>query len=105
MPTRSQLDNVVVRHYVAYYGGLVQGISFDVTYSTGSGIDHYTYTYTVNGDATIAVVIGATSTQLYLKESGTWQTYSKLWKKSNGVWAVADPETDLDTSVNYVKGN
>ena len=61
MPTRSELDNVTVRHYVGYYGGLVLGISFDVTYSTGTGIDHYTYTYTVTGDATIAVTIGASS--------------------------------------------
>ena len=61
MPTRSELDNVTVRHYVGYYGGLVLGISFDVTYSTGTGIDHYTYTYTVSSNATIAVTIGASS--------------------------------------------
>ena len=59
LPTRAQLDNYTVRHYVGYYGGLVTGISFEVIYSTGSGIDHYTYTYTVDGDATIALKLMA----------------------------------------------
>lgn len=57
--TRSDLDNLTLRHYVGYYGGLVTGISFDVTYSTGAGIDHYTYTTTISSSITIAVVIGA----------------------------------------------
>lgn len=61
LPTRSQLDNVTLRHYVGYYGGLVLGISFNVTYSTpGSGNpEYYTYTYTVDGNATIEVSIGS----------------------------------------------
>lgn len=62
LPTRAELDDVTVRHFVGYYGGLVLGISFEVVYSTGSGLDHYTYTFTVTGDATIAVVIGGTVT-------------------------------------------
>lgn len=56
--TRLMLDNLTIRHYVGYYGGLVLGISFEVTYSTGTGIDHYTYTFTVSSDTTIAVIIG-----------------------------------------------
>lgn len=105
MPTRSQLDNYTVRHYVGYYGGLVTGISFEVTYSTGSGLDHYTYTYTVTGDATIAVTIGSSGgdTQIYIKENGSWVTYSALYQKVNGSWVlVSDPDTVLDTSAQYV---
>lgn len=60
--TRAELDDITLRHYVGYYGGLVLGISFVVTYSTGTGLDHYTYTMTVSGDAVIAVVIGGTVT-------------------------------------------
>lgn len=107
MPTRAELDSVIVRHTVGYYGGLVTGISFEVTYSTGTGIDHYTYTYTVDGNATIAVTIGGgSSTQLYIKEGGSWVTYSKLYQKVNGTWtAVSDPSSVLDTNVNYVKVN
>lgn len=61
LPTRSQLDNVTLRHYVGYYGGLVLGISFNVTYtipSASADPEYYTYTYTVDGNATIEVTIG-----------------------------------------------
>ena len=105
--SRSDLDNITVRHYVGYYGGLVLGISFDVTYSTGSGIDHYTYTYTVTGDATIAVVIGGGgSTQtLYLKVNGTWTTISKVYVKTNNTWVEQSDLTNVfDTTKNYVLG-
>ena len=107
MPTRAELDNVTVRHYVGYYGGLVTGISFVVTYSTGTGIDHYTYTYTVDGDATIAVVIGGASEQpkLYAKINGTW-TEVTAYKKVNGSWVLqSDPTTVFDSTKKYIKGN
>lgn len=103
-PTRAQLDNMTVRHFVGYYGGLVTGISFVVTYSTGSGIDHYTYTYTVTGDATIAVTIGSSGeeSQFYIKETATqWDKYSKLWKKGTNGWAEVDPYEELDASKEY----
>lgn len=104
LPTRAQLDNMTVRHFVGYYGGLVTGISFVVTYSTGSGLDHYTYTYIVDGDATIAVVIGGSGdeSQFYIKETATqWDKYSKLWKKGTNGWAEVDPYEELDTSKQY----
>lgn len=56
----SSLSNVTVRHFVGYYGGLVLGISFDVTYEINGVV--YKYTYTVDGDATIAVAISGSST-------------------------------------------
>lgn len=97
MPTRTQLDDVVVRHYVGYYGGLVTGISFVVTYSTGSGIDHYTYTYTVSGNSTIAVTIGSTSlTKVFIKQNGSWVQCSKIYKKVNGSW-VEQSSSNWDT--------
>lgn len=101
--TRSQLSSVTLRHTVGYYGGLVLGISFVVTYSTGTGIDHYTYTYTVTGDATIAVVIGSAATdKLYLKINGSWTEVQAAYKKVNGVWVLQeDLESLFDTSVNY----
>lgn len=107
MPTRSELDNVVVRHTVGYYGGLVLGISFVVTYSTGSGVDHYTYTYTVSGDATIAVVIGGSSAQpkLYVKLNGSWTEVSKAYKKVNGSYVEQDITTVFSSGINYKKGN
>ena len=103
-PTRAQLDNMTVRHFVGYYGGLVTGISFVVTYSTGSGLDHYTYTYTVTGDATIAVTIGGSGggTKFYIKETASaWSKYSKLWKKGTNGWVEVDPYEELDTAKRY----
>lgn len=102
LPARSQLDNMTVRHFVGYYGGLVTGISFVVTYSTGSGLDRYTYTYTVTGDATIAVTIGSSGgTKFYVKESSGWTQYSKLWKKTSSGWVEVDPYEELDTAKRY----
>lgn len=104
LPTRAQLDNMTVRHSVGYYGGLVTGISFEVTYSTGSGLDHYTYTYTVTGDATIAVSIGGSSggSEFYIKETASqWDQYSKLWKKTANGWTEVDPYDELDTTKQY----
>lgn len=86
----TSMDNVTVRHTVGYYGGLVLGISFDVTYSTGSGIDHYTYTFTVSGDSTIAVVIGGSGSEkyIYTKSSSGWtkKTITKIWVKTASGW-------------------
>lgn len=103
----SSMGNVTVRHFVGYYGGLVLGISFDVTYSTGTGLDHYTYTYTVTGDATIAVTIGGSGAQpkLFLKQNGSWVEVTP-YKKVNGAWVVqADVTTVFNSSTNYLKGN
>lgn len=107
MPTRSQLDNVTLRHYVGYYGGLVLGITFEVTYSTGSGIDHYTYTFTVSGDSTIAVTIGSSgrTDTVYLKVNGSWVAVSKVYKKVSGSWVQqSNLQNVFDTSTKYVKG-
>lgn len=105
MPTRAQLDNYTVRHYVGYYGGLVTGISFVVTYSVGTGIDHYTYTYIVSGNATINVVIGAQGDVFIWARDPDWQKFTKAWKKVNGTWTQqSDLTTVFQTGVNYVKG-
>lgn len=105
-PTRAQLDDVVVRHYVGYYGGLVRGITFEIVYSTGTGIDHYTYTFTTTGDATIAVTIGNAKTDtIYVKVNGAWVAMSRAFKKVSGVWVEqTDLTTVFDPDTNYVKG-
>lgn len=107
LPTRSQLDDVTLRHYVGYYGGLVLGITFVITYSTGSGIDHYTYTFTVSGNSTIAVTIGSSgrTDTVYLKVNGSWVAVSKVYVKTNGSWVQqSDLQNVFDTSTKYVRG-
>ncbi len=107
VPSRSELDNVTLRHFVGYYGGLVLGITFEVTYSTGTGIDHYTYTFTVSSDTTIAVTIGSSgrTDTAYLKVNGSWVAVSKVYKKVSGAWVQQSNLQDVfDTSTKYVKG-
>lgn len=101
----SSMSDVTVRHYVGYYGGLVLGITFKVTYSVGSGIDHYTYTFTVSGNSTIAVVIrSAAVPRLFYKANGSWVEVSKAWKKVNGSWVEQALDSSFTSGVNYVYG-
>ena len=108
LPTRAQLDNTTVRHTVGYYGGLVLGISFDVTYSVGTGIDHYTYTYTVSGDSVIAVTIGGGSGEtdhLWVKRSGSYAEAVKAWKKQNGTYTEIPITDAFSASAKYICGD
>lgn len=98
---------MTLRHYVGYYGGLVLGITLRVTYSTGSELDHYTYTFTVSGDATIAVTIGGSGEEkaIYFKNGSSWAKATKVYKKVNGAWVQqADLSTVFSTGVNYKRG-
>jgi hypothetical protein len=105
--TRSQLDNFAVRHYVGYYGGLILGITVEVTYSTGSGLDHYTYTVIVSSDMTIVVTIGGAvqTDTLYIKSNGAWAPVSKAYKKVNGAWTEVSVSTAFDANTKYVRGS
>lgn len=103
--TRAQLDSLTLRHFVGYYGGLVLGITLTVVYSTGSGLDHYTYTFTVSGDSAIAVMIGSASgPELWFKPSGTWTKATKAWKKVGGSWVQQDLDAAFDASKKYRYG-
>lgn len=88
LPTRSELDNITLRHYVGYYGGLVLGISFEVTYSTGTGVDHYTYTFTVVNNTVLEVTIGAETPYIPPEEDPTKTYYSLTVSSIN---ASTDP--------------
>ena len=104
--TREELQDAWVRFGVGYYGGRILGITWKVTYTYGGTLHHYTYTYTVDGDATIAVNIGgAVSTKkIYIKTNGTWTQCSKVYKKINGSWveqAESTWTTVLPTGSDY----
>ena len=104
LPTVSQLESMVLECTLGYYGGAINGATCYVEYDTGGGtIEYYTYTYTVSGDATIAVVIGGSgeSDKAFIKVNGTWTEVSKVYKKINGSWVeqtslsgVFDPGTN-----------
>ena len=104
--TRDDLQDAWVRFTVGYYGGRILGITWKVNYTSGGSLDHYTYTYTVNGNATIAVTIGSGGSQpkIYFKSGGTWNQYSKVYKKVNGTWVEQNASTWstlFNTSTNY----
>lgn len=103
LPTVAQLAAMKLQCRLGYYGGAINGATCYVTYSTGSGVDHYTYTYTVSGNSTISVVIGgAAQDVMYLKLNGSWIEASKVYKKVNGSWAEQAALTDVfDPNVNY----
>lgn len=103
--TRSELQSAKLRHTVGYYGGLVLGITWSVTYSTGSGITHYTYTFTVTGDHTVAVVIGGSgeSSKLYVVINGVAREVSKAWVGVNGHAIEKDITEVFSVGVNYLR--
>lgn len=108
--TRDDLQDAWVRFTVGYYGGRLLGITWTVNYTTGGTLSHYTYTYEVNGDATIAVIIGGGSAQpvFYQKNNGSWTALPVVtaYKKVNGSWVVQSDLTSLFNSTdNFRKGD
>lgn len=65
----------------------------------------YQYTYTVDGDATIAVTV-TQNQKLYVKINGAWKSV-KMYQKNGllGWQKVADPTTVLSTLKKYKKEN
>lgn len=106
IPTISQLSSMVLECTLGYYGGAINGATCYVEYSIHSGNpEYYTYTYTVDGNATIAVVIASGST-IYVKVNGSWIEGTAAYKKVNGSWVeVTDLTTLFDSNTNYIKIN
>lgn len=101
--TAAELHNAQLRFEVGYYGGRMLGITWSVTYTAK---DHYTYTYTVSGNATIAVTIGSSGSQskVFIKQNGSWVQCSKIYKKVNGSWVEQSSsawDSIFDTNVTY----
>lgn len=108
LPTVSQIASMVLECTLGYYGGAINGATCYVEYDIGGGtIDHYTYTCIVDGDATIAVVIGTADTDtLYVKlNNGVWNEVAKVYVKTNGVWVEQSDITSVfNNSTNYLQG-
>lgn len=80
--TRTELQSAKVRFTVAYYGGAISGITWNVSYS----IQGYQYTLTnVQTDHTI-VVQPAVNEFLYIKLNDSWIKAKKVYKKVSGSW-------------------
>lgn len=107
LPTVAQLSAMKLQCRLGYYGGAINGATIYVEFTVDN--KYYTYSYTVNGDATIAVTIsggtGPTKT-LYVKMNGSWVQVQTAYKKVNGSWvSQSDLSTVFQSGVKYVKGN
>ena len=107
--TRDDLQDAWVRFTVGYYGGRLLGITWTVNYTSGGTLSHYTYSYEVNGNATIAVTIGGSTpstTVLSVKQNNTWKQVITGYKKINGAWVAQSDLTSLFNSTdNFKKGD
>ena len=104
-PTIAQLENLQVQCRLGYYGGAINGATVYLEYEV-SGV-WYTYSTTVSGNMTIAVVIGgggSSEPKFYIKDNGAWIQVSKIYKKVNGSWveqASSTWSTLFNTNTNY----
>lgn len=110
LPTVSQLASMVLQCTLGYYGGAINGATCYVVYEIPSTYpEYYTYTYTVDGDATIAVTIGSSvaTDVLYRKNGSSWQevNYSAVYEKVNGSWVETDIATAFTANKKIVWGN
>ncbi len=104
LPTVAQLEVMKLQCRLGYYGGAINGATVYVEYTSDG--KYYTYTYTVDGDATIAVVIGGSTEQpkLYVKQNGSWVEVAQGYKKVNGAWVSADISALFNSGTNYING-
>lgn len=105
--TRDELQNAWVRFIVGYYGGRILGITWTVNYTHGGTLDHYTYTYEVDGDANIVVNIGGAviTKTFYQKKNNAWSALNvtTVYKKVNGSWVQQSAwENVFDPNTTYV---
>lgn len=100
--TRDELDDLVLRFTIGYYGGNVSGATLSVTYEIeSSGYNYYYLIDNVTGDHTIVVTAGATTSALYIKLNGTWAKITKTYQKVNGVWSEISYSYDSSKKLIY----
>lgn len=82
--TREELQSAILRFTVGYYGGLVCGITWSVSYE----LDGYSYTITnITTDHAIVFSSGGGITySIRVKYNGTWKTPTKILVKQGGTW-------------------
>lgn len=108
MPTAAQVANLKLQCRLGYYGGALNGATCYIEYTVPStDVDYYTYSYEVDGDATIEVNIGGGTVEkkIYYKNNGSWIVAVTVYKKVNGSWVQQTNLTNVfDPNTNYVKG-
>lgn len=96
--TRSELDNLQLRHYIGYYGGTTNGVTLTISYSVpGGDSKYYEYELTVTSNH-IIVIGGESRTPYHIKVNGSYATVKKIYKKTNGAYVEIE---QLDSGTNY----
>lgn len=71
---------------------------------TGSAIVNYIYKISnVNSAHNLIITIGGAT--IYIKTSGSWRSYRKVWKKISGNWVQQADIRIFDPDTKYVKAN
>lgn len=78
--TRAELQNAKLRFTVGYYGGLVTGITWNVTYELSG------YSYTISNITTNHVIVVSKTMNLRVKVNGAWVTPTKVLVKQSNTW-------------------
>lgn len=91
--TRDELQNAQLKFTIGYYGGLINGVDFEVAYSMQTGGGTY-YTYTIASVAEDHVILinmgGDVGTKARVKIGGTYKKVLKIMQKQNGRYVVVD---------------
>lgn len=107
LPTVSQLENLVLRCRLGYYGGAINGATCYVTYTVPSSGNDYYWTYTINNiaaDHTVVVVSSSSGPVMYLKVNGSWVEATAVYKKVNGSWVQQNNLNNVfDAQTHYIK--
>ena len=103
--TREELQDAWVRFGVGYYGGRILGITWKVNYTYGGTLHHYTYTYDVNGDATIAVTIGSSAPVSVTGVNVTPSTASVETGSTIQLTATISPSNATNQAVTWSSNN
>lgn len=82
--TRAELQEAVLRFTVGYYGGLVCGITWEVTYEVDG------YVYTISNITTDHTIVVTYSQRTYIKVNGVWVEAEMVYIKDNGAWKPAE---------------
>ena len=88
--TRTLLQNAILQFTVANYGGLISGISWNVTYH----IPELVYKITNISDDHIIIISDVINGKLFIK-NGNYTQILKAFKKVSGLWTEVDDYNNL----------
>ena len=100
--TATELQSAKLRFTIGVYGGLITGVTWTVNYTTSK---FYTYSYTVNGDATIAVTIGTVTPVAVTGVSLDHNTASIEAESTYQLTATVAPSNATDKRVTWSSSN